>query len=29
VPGIGNVRNNRPDLMERATLVAGGIAGNG
>lgn len=21
---VGNVRNNRPDLMERATVVAGG-----
>jgi hypothetical protein len=26
---VGNVRNNKADPMERATLVAGGIVGNG
>jgi putative SOS response-associated peptidase YedK len=26
---VGNVRNNRPELMERGTTLAGGIVGNG
>jgi putative SOS response-associated peptidase YedK len=26
---VGNVRNNRPELMERAAAVTRGIVGNG